>query len=552
MFQDITINRLNIQSTKRDVADVVFGLENESWSGYVEPGEWLFVRRLSVHGRKNELPRMAGGALQYAVSVAVDGGSAQASDANAVKFRSLPGMLTFLLRDLFNDNFVNKWYWQNWRYLNRDTRANAVARLLWENVAYLPAIVESLIEHRLLARVWQQLSHQSAGEIARQFESESPAGEVRMSSRTADIPRPELERLLASQLESISPRLNAWNDALQGVPMLDNRSRLAFTLIAKAVFPRLWAQHAEIIEQVIYQSIHRQAPLNDTVRATQPSSSETPVAGPDRRKSTDMGSISDSRDGFQHLVPDATTNAADITDVADEGAAEIRYGEARQTPISILDPNNRESSFDRSFEAGQKSSQQVDDGNDNVKDTRLNTAGTEPDSARDEIQHGALVENSFFTAYGGLFYLVNSLSTERYQQLLQKDDITRSGWLWLFDLARRLTPALDKPMLEFVAAASGYDRVDDLLQMPPLAVVNRLESKLATELAELGLWDDKLLSVPARVIATASHIDCFYPLECVRLEVRLAGLDINPGWVPWLGRVVTFHYGETSDAVPST
>jgi hypothetical protein len=31
-------------------------------------------------------------------------------------------------------------------------------------------------------------------------------------------------------------------------------------------------------------------------------------------------------------------------------------------------------------------------------------------------------------------------------------------------------------------------------------------------------------------------------MSAVRLPVRLAGLDINPGWVPWLGRVVTFHY----------
>ena len=26
------------------------------------------------------------------------------------------------------------------------------------------------------------------------------------------------------------------------------------------------------------------------------------------------------------------------------------------------------------------------------------------------------------------------------------------------------------------------------------------------------------------------------------VPVRLAGLDINPGWLPWLGRVVQFHY----------
>jgi hypothetical protein len=31
-------------------------------------------------------------------------------------------------------------------------------------------------------------------------------------------------------------------------------------------------------------------------------------------------------------------------------------------------------------------------------------------------------------------------------------------------------------------------------------------------------------------------------MNAIRLPVRLAGLDINPGWLPWLGRVVSFHY----------
>jgi hypothetical protein len=31
-------------------------------------------------------------------------------------------------------------------------------------------------------------------------------------------------------------------------------------------------------------------------------------------------------------------------------------------------------------------------------------------------------------------------------------------------------------------------------------------------------------------------------MSSVRLEIRLAGLDLDPGWVPWLGRVVSFHY----------
>jgi len=30
--------------------------------------------------------------------------------------------------------------------------------------------------------------------------------------------------------------------------------------------------------------------------------------------------------------------------------------------------------------------------------------------------------------------------------------------------------------------------------------------------------------------------------ERVDIDIRRVGLDIDPGWVPWLGRTVTFHY----------
>jgi len=44
--------------------------------------------------------------------------------------------------------------------------------------------------------------------------------------------------------------------------------------------------------------------------------------------------------------------------------------------------------------------------------------------------------------------------------------------------------------------------------------------------------------------ATRTHVDITMALDELDMNVRRAGLDIDPGWVPWLGRVVCFHYGE--------
>lgn len=47
---------------------------------------------------------------------------------------------------------------------------------------------------------------------------------------------------------------------------------------------------------------------------------------------------------------------------------------------------------------------------------------------------------------------------------------------------------------------------------------------------------------PAYVATTKTHLDVTFPFDRLDIRVRMAGLDINPGWVLWLGRVFQFHY----------
>jgi hypothetical protein len=46
------------------------------------------------------------------------------------------------------------------------------------------------------------------------------------------------------------------------------------------------------------------------------------------------------------------------------------------------------------------------------------------------------------------------------------------------------------------------------------------------------------------VVATRTHVDVLFPAAAADVRIRAAALDTNPGWVPWLGRVVQFHYLE--------
>ena len=60
--------------------------------------------------------------------------------------------------------------------------------------------------------------------------------------------------------------------------------------------------------------------------------------------------------------------------------------------------------------------------------------------------------------------------------------------------------------------------------------------------AHVGL--SELVRREGRLLATRTHLDLFFDQRSVDVRVRRAGLDLDPGWVAWLGRVVQFHYND--------
>jgi hypothetical protein len=60
---------------------------------------------------------------------------------------------------------------------------------------------------------------------------------------------------------------------------------------------------------------------------------------------------------------------------------------------------------------------------------------------------------------------------------------------------------------------------------------------------------DAILRIPATVYVTSSHLDVAMPLEAISLEVRVAGLDRDPGWLPSGGRVVQFHFEAPASSI---
>jgi hypothetical protein len=70
----------------------------------------------------------------------------------------------------------------------------------------------------------------------------------------------------------------------------------------------------------------------------------------------------------------------------------------------------------------------------------------------------------------------------------------------------------------------------------------RARLQRALGLSEADNLPQLLCQQTARVSVTAAHVDVFFALDEHPVEIRLAGLDRNPGWLPAAGRFITFHY----------
>ncbi len=73
------------------------------------------------------------------------------------------------------------------------------------------------------------------------------------------------------------------------------------------------------------------------------------------------------------------------------------------------------------------------------------------------------------------------------------------------------------------------------------SLVGALRARMEVELPLAEL----LQAVVARTGAlrqTPTHLDLDLPQDAVRLDVRRSALDVDPGWVPFLGKVVSIHY----------
>lgn len=158
--------------------------------------------------------------------------------------------------------------------------------------------------------------------------------------------------------------------------------------------------------------------------------------------------------------------------------------------------------------------------------------------------------NGIHTALGGVWYLVNVITA---LDLWPQCPAGMGAWRLLTELAARLWG--ERPPDPLWNLLDALDAGEAVVEQS-----TTWSAWLATTVPLVATWLAKQLTTPALPAAespvisamlrrpamlwiTRTHVDISFPLAQIDLQVRLAGLDRNPGWVPALGRVVTFYFG---------
>jgi hypothetical protein len=180
------------------------------------------------------------------------------------------------------------------------------------------------------------------------------------------------------------------------------------------------------------------------------------------------------------------------------------------------------------------SAQAAADAARNVAPHPTEAAHSGNDSAATETllpRHGQMVE----TGWGGVLFLINALRRLEVEALLDEaGPDAPSGWRLLHDLGVAFGLPEDEPMALLLAA-------QDLDTTVPPQLLASLIARIEVLYRPDGPWPLPLAQ-QACLWATETHLDLDLETQAVDVALRLSGLDLDPKWVPWLGRVVTFHY----------
>ncbi|CAB5150565.1 hypothetical protein D3OALGA1CA_4394 [Olavius algarvensis associated proteobacterium Delta 3] len=254
-----------------------------------------------------------------------------------------------------------------------------------------------------------------------------------------------------------------------------------------------------------------------------------------------------------------------LPSVDHERKSMIRQSQHDSASITA-NPTNMQHQRVQDFDATRKQGQRL-------KESPASTAQISTDGSTTEMSLSA--EPLLKTGCGGLLFLLNALtrvlSKDQMhhvvinQRLLQLGgDIFRKLFSRLNDDASQNAYQRELPLLRIF---SGMDEVPEVLsdywaRSHPDGLLQKLIDCLPEDIAPCpngfeiiygdsyqAIGDDPGIARLAKLVLrlgdlqlSNTHADLYFPQRTIDLAIRRAGLDINPGWIPFLGRIIKFYY----------
>jgi len=541
----VAIARMRVRGDDSARKRVQHALESATWP---RPGadEWIFIRRVAVRARVSDAADRVLDRTRNALSAGRDSDGEQ-----AMRFESLNALVAALLADLADGRAADHWYWRRWARLFTLPPGRAIATLLHEHLARVPALTECLARQHRLARVWSLLARDDAERLGAALAAHagyrvSRVHEARDGRSTRGVP------LALTLPETLRRR---WDAPLRELPRDDARRRLALQLIAGEIAPLALLHAPTAVLQQLDDLLPGERVTGDAVAAR---SASAPVPGVNEIGSAagdDVGTeqrditLSAHRHRSALHGDDTLQGGAVASNNRPERTDSVVREAARDCPTTDASSRTDANGSDQASDAGAGQGRSVvAPGAEPTPQRHARTATPDAISPSRSlridapaVRHPEL--DSFATSQAGLFRLLNVLNRPEARGLMDVHwQVLNSGWAWLYRLGQTLALDESDAITAFLATRLGFDNPEALSTLAPLPARRDLLGLAARWYGPPGLWRPDLLALDARVHATPSHIDIHAPLAGVRLDVRVAGLDLDPGWLPWLGCVVRFHY----------
>ncbi|HSE15981.1 MAG TPA: hypothetical protein VLB46_02950 [Pyrinomonadaceae bacterium] len=535
-LNDSTILRLRVKGSDLDPLALRGRLENVlndvSLQPRLPPSATLFIRKLadplpgsirldSPHARAPLAWRHAFQTRfdQLVSSAARPAHGFVADSAESVVFYDYAELLACLTADWCSGVAMTRWWWQ--ALIKRGDIARMIRQFWREKIEYVPPALEFLVRKGVVVEFVSRLSD---GEVLEIFErvvrvfgvtrieriKATDFFSVVMAREVTHVSVAEMRREMPWKRvvpESDTPRLRPVQQLFVGVVLMVHRAPSRVRTVSFAREVERW------IEQVVSPAPEQQIIVEDRIESDFSPAPETPAP---------------IRENPIHITPELPRPAP-------------RPKESVKSAVTLSNATFTYEEFTAIPEVEPESETLIAEPELVVEPEEKPEVFVAPSPT-------PLDDVTIETELGGLFYLINlALFMEIYSDFTSPverfhDDL--SIWDFVAIVGKEIDPeSIDDPIWNLLRSFADRDDQDELTTPSWLAeLLPHIRARL--HLA-LGIDDDLapvLLHHHAKISITPAHLDVFFSLADHPIEIRLSGLDRNPGWVPAAGRFIAFHY----------